>query len=130
MKTLATWAALVALGGCGTIADGTRRRSRWTSNAEAAMCGITQNGREVVAPAEVPARHVLPRVSGNLIVTCEAPGYETGQVALIAGKNPKTVALALPVMLLNAGADKALGGIDWYQDRAYVHLVRKRDGSS
>ncbi len=63
-------------------------------------------------------------MAGNLIVTCEAPGYETGKLALIAGKNPKTVALGMPVLLLNGLADSALGGVDWYQDRAYVYLTR------
>ena len=122
MKRIALIAAAFVLTGCATVVDGTQQTISIDSNAEGAVCGITQNGRQVVSPAAVPAQHLLPRAQGNLIVTCEAPGYETGKLALIAGKNPKTVVLGLPLLLLNATADSALGGIDWYQDRAYVYL--------
>lgn len=126
MKFLAIGAAALALAGCATVIDGTRQAIRIDTNAKDATCGVTQNGRQVVAPTSAPATHLVPLAKGNLIVTCEAPGYETGRVALITGKNPKTVALALPAILLNAGADSALGGIDWYQERAYVYLKRNR----
>ena len=126
MKFFALGLAALTLAGCATVIDGTQQTVSLSSNADGAICGITQNGRQIVAPAPVPASHLLPRVQGNLIVTCEAPGFETGKVALVAGKNPKTVALALPVVLANAGADSALGGIDWYQDRAHVYLKRSR----
>ncbi len=126
MKSIALGVAALTLAGCATVVDGTQQTISLSSNAEGAICGITQNGRQIVAPAPVPASHVLPRVQGNLIVTCEAAGYETAQLALVAGKNPKTVALALPLALVNAGADTALGGIDWYQDRAYVYLKKTR----
>ncbi len=127
MKTFMTLAAAAGLlAGCATIADGTQQTISLDSNVEGALCGISQNGQEIVAAAPVPTTHLLPRVSGNLIVTCTADGYETSTVALMSGKNPKTVVLAMPVMLFNAGADRALGGIDEYQDRAYIHLKRAR----
>lgn len=126
MKTVAMTVAALTLAGCATVLDGTRQTITLESNAEGAICGITQNGRQIVSPSPVPAQHTLQRVQGNLIVTCEAPGYETGRIALVAGKNPKTVALALPIALANAGADTALGGIDWYQDRAFVYLKKAK----
>lgn len=126
MRILASLCAVVTLAGCATIVDGTQQTISLTSNVEGAMCGITQRGVQVVAPAPVPVTRILPRTSGNLIVTCEAEGYETAKVALIAGKSPKSVVLNAPAIVTGALADTALGGIDWYQDRAYVYLKRKR----
>ena len=119
-------AAAGLLAGCATIADGTQQTISLDSNVEGALCGISQNGKEIVAPTAVPTAHLLPRVSGNLIVTCEAEGYETAVVALMAGKNAKTVVLNAPAIMFGALADTALGGIDEYQDRAYIHLTRKK----
>ncbi len=124
MKTFTILIAALAVSGCATVIDGTQQTVSLDSNAENASCGISQNGKQIVAPAPVPASHLLPRVSGNLVVTCDAPGYETGIVGLAAGKNPK-VFLSMPGLIPGALADTALGGADWYQDRAYVHLLKK-----
>ncbi len=127
MKTFVTLAAAsVLLAGCATIVDGTQQSISLDSNVDGALCGISQNGKEIVAPTAVPTAHLLPRVFGNLIVTCEAPGYETAVVALMAGKNAKTVVLNAPAILTGALFDTALGGIDEYQDRAYIHLNRQK----
>ncbi|MEM8616954.1 MAG: hypothetical protein AAGF20_08475 [Pseudomonadota bacterium] len=119
-------AMALALSGCATLVDGTSQQIQLTSNAPGATCGITQNGAQIVAPAPVPATHSLSRRAGNLIVTCQAPGFQPNTQALVTGRNPKTVALMMPAILLDAGADAALGGLAEYQNEAYIHLVRSR----
>lgn len=124
MKRLTVLLAALALGGCATIVDGTSQQIQLTSNAPGATCGIKQNGVQIVAPVAVPATHTLRRRSGNLIVTCEAPGYQPSTQALMAGKNPLSVVGNMPGMVSGAGMDSLLGGIADYQDSAYVHLKK------
>ncbi|MEM9140361.1 MAG: hypothetical protein AAGB15_11090 [Pseudomonadota bacterium] len=116
--------AALALSGCATIVDGTSQQIQLTSNAPGAACGVAQNGVQIVSPAPVPATHTIARRSGNLIVTCSAPGYKSGTVALMAGRNPLSVVGHLPAIVLGAGADSAFGGLPEYQNEAYVHLTR------
>lgn len=115
--------AAFGLGACATIVDGTTQDIHLSSNVPTAKCSIEQNGVQIVDPTPVPATLKLPRRRGNLIVTCSAPDHETGTQALVAGTNPKSVALMLPMALLDAAADSALGGLVEYQDRAYVYLM-------
>lgn len=124
MKTLPVLLAALALGGCATIVDGRYQDIQLTSNAPGATCGITQNGVQIVEPQLLPATHTIRRRSGNLIVACEAPGFQPSTKALMAGRNPKTVVGHLPGILLGTGADAAFGGLADYQDRAYIHLVK------
>lgn len=124
MKRLSVLLAAFALGGCATIVDGTSQQIELTSNAPGATCGITQNGVQIVQPAAVPATHTISRRSGNLIVTCEAPGYQPSTQALMAGKNPLSVVGNMPAMVSGAGFDSLFGGLSEYQDSAYVHLTK------
>jgi len=117
-------AMALAVAGCATLVDGTRQQISLSSNAPNATCGITQNGAQIVAPAPVPATHTVERRPGNLIVTCQAPGYQPATQALVAGRNPLSVVGQMPVMVFGAAADGALGGLPEYQNQAYVHLVR------
>lgn len=124
MKSLSVLGAALILGGCATVVDGRYQNVDLSSNAAGANCGITQNGVQIVEPQPVPATHTIRRRSGNLIVTCEAPGYQPTTKALMAGRNPKTVVGHLPGILLGVGADAALGGLADYQDSAYIYLVK------
>lgn len=124
MKYLSVFAAALALGGCATIVDGRSQQIELTSNAPGATCGITQNGVQIVEPTAVPATHTVRRRSGNLIVTCDAPGYQSKTQALMQGANPLSVTGHLPGILLGAGADAAFGGLADYQDSAYIYLVK------
>ena len=124
MKTLPVLLAALALGGCATVVDGRYQNIELTSNAPGATCGITQNGVQIIEPQPVPATHTVRRRSGNLIVTCEAPGFQSNTQALMAGRNPKTVVGHLPGVLLGTGADAVLGGLADYQDQAYINLVK------
>ena len=125
MRLISTACLTLVLSGCATIYDGTQQTISLSSNAQDATCEITQNGAVVVPESAVPSAHILPRIDGNLIVTCQAPGYETAKQALIAGKNPKTVVLNAPVILSGAALDAAFGGSAEYQDRAYIYLRRR-----
>ena len=91
MKYLLIAAVAYSLAACATVTDGTRQGITLTSNVDGAMCGIEQNGAQIVAPAPVPATHNIPRRGGNLIVTCSAEGYVTEKVALVTGKHPMAV---------------------------------------
>ncbi|MEM7060159.1 MAG: hypothetical protein AAF557_21465 [Pseudomonadota bacterium] len=124
MKTLSVLLAALALGGCATIVDGRYQNIELTSNAPDATCGITQNGVQIVEPQAVPATHSIRRRSGDLIVSCEAPGHQPTTKALVAGRNALSVAGHLPGVLLGAGADAALGGLAEYQEAAYIYLVK------
>lgn len=125
MKRLPVLFAALALGGCATIVTGTSQQIQLTSNAPGATCGISQNGDQIVQPAAVPATHTIRRRPGNLIVTCEAPGYQPSTKALMTGRSPISVVGApMPLTLFNAGADAAFGGLPEYQDSAYVHLTK------
>ena len=124
MKRFTVLLAALALGGCATIVDGTSQQIQLTSNAPGATCGISQNGVQIVAPVAVPATHTVRRRAGNLIVTCEAPGYQSNTQALMAGKNPLSVVGNMPAMVSGAGMDSLFGGISDYQDSAYVYLKK------
>ena len=122
MKHLSVIAAALFLGGCATVVDGRSQQIQLTSNAPGATCGISQNGEQIVAPEPVPATHNLRRRAGNLIVTCEAPGFQPNTQALVTGRNPLSVVGHFPGILLGAGADAAFGGLADYQNQAYIHL--------
>lgn len=124
MKTLPILAAALVLSGCATIVDGTTQQIRLSSNAENAKCSISHEGVLIVPSLPVPAGHIVQRRPGNLMVTCDAPGYESRTVALVAGRNPLAVAPVLPVFPQNSGYDAAFGGLAEYQDSAYIHLKR------
>ena len=57
MKSFALGLATLTLAGCATVIDGTQQTVSLSSNADGAICGITQNGRQIVAPSPVPASH-------------------------------------------------------------------------
>ena len=45
MKFFALGLAALTLAGCATVVDGTQQTVSLSSNADDAICGITQNGR-------------------------------------------------------------------------------------
>ena len=125
MKYLGLLAAAALLSACGTLEGGSTQDITLNTNAENATCSIRQNGVEIVPAAPAPATHNIARRSGNLFVTCSAPGYETQTVALIAGKHPQTVTgMLLTGALINVGTDAISGAIHEYQNAAYVHLTK------
>lgn len=125
MKYLGFLAAATLLSACGTIEGGSTQDITLNTNAENATCSITQNGVEIVPASPAPATHNVVRRSGNLMVTCAAPGYETQTVALVAGKHARTVTgVLLTGALINVGTDAFSGGIHEYQNAAYVHLKK------
>ena len=124
MKNLVLPVALLALGGCATIADGTTQPVTITSNAPGATCEIAQNG-EVIAPATpVPNTFELRRRDGNLLVTCQAPGYRSESVALVTGKNPKTIGGHMWNSLSFGLVDLVSGAVHEYTGSAYVPLQK------
>jgi hypothetical protein len=126
MKYLILGLTALGLSACATVKEGTTQAITLTSNVEGAMCGIEQNGVQIVAPATVPAAHFIKRQDGNLIVTCMADGYETEKVALVTGKSPLAVAGSMVVgFAINAGFDAASGAWHESQNEAYVHLRKK-----
>lgn len=122
MRHLILTTALLALGGCATIADGTMQPVTITSNAPGAECSIAQNGVEIAPPTAVPNTFELRRRDGNLLVTCEAPGYATESVALVTGKNPKTIGGHAWNSLSFGLVDVVSGAVNVYQGQAYVPL--------
>ncbi|MEM9062397.1 MAG: hypothetical protein AAGD13_18205 [Pseudomonadota bacterium] len=134
MKYLGLFAVAAVLSACGTMEGGTSQDITLRSNADNASCSIAQNGAEIVPATALgeskTITHSIPRTSGNLFVTCSAPGHNSETVALMAGKHPRTVAgVLLTGALINAGTDIALGGWDEYQNEAYIHLTRTASGS-
>ena len=126
MKYAVMMVGALALGGCATVTDGVGQDITLTSNAEGAMCSISQGGVEIVPASPVPATHTLRRQGGNLIVTCAADGYETETTALMAGAHPMTVTgVLLTGGLINIGTDMVSGAMHEYQDQAYIHLRKK-----
>ena len=125
MKYIGLIAAAAMLTACGTMEGGRSQGITLKSNAADANCSIAQNGVEIVPAAPLPATHTLVRRSGNLLVTCSAPGYNTETVALVAGKHPRTVVgVMLTGALINVGTDVATGGMHEYQNEAYIHLTK------
>ena len=122
MKHLILPAALLALGGCATIADGSMQPVTITSNAPGAACSIAQNGVEIVPSTPVPNTFELRRRDGNLLVTCEAPGYRTESVALVTGKNPLTVTGHMWNSMALGLVDVFTGAVNEYQGTAFVPL--------
>ena len=128
MKYIGLLAAAALVSACGTLEGGSTQGIKLNTNAENATCSINQNGVEIVAAAPVPATHQLVRRSGNLLVTCSAPGYNSETVALVAGKHARTVTgVLLTGALINVGTDAISGGIHEYQNEAYVHLTKARN---
>jgi len=125
MKYLGIVAITAMLSACGTLEGGSSQGITLNTNAENATCSISQNGVEIIPASPAPATHQVPRRSGNLLVTCSAPGYTTETVALVAGKHPRSVVgVMLTGALINVGTDAYTGGIHEYQSEAYIHLMR------
>ena len=127
MKYLGILGLIAMVSACGTLEGGSTQGITLNTNAENATCSINQNGVEIVPASPAPATHQIARRSGNLMVTCAAPGYETQTVALVAGKHARTVVgVLLAGALVNVGTDAVSGGIHEYQNEAYVHLTKSR----
>ena len=125
MKYLGIVAITAMLSACGTLEGGSSQGITLNTNAENATCSISQNGVEIIPASPAPATHLVPRRSGNLLVTCSAPGYTSETVALVAGKHPRSVVgVMLTGALINVGTDAYSGGIHEYQNEAYIHLMR------
>jgi hypothetical protein len=123
MKYLGILAVAGLVSACGTLEGGSTQGITLNTNAENATCSISQNGIEIVPASPAPATHQVARRSGNLMVTCSAPGYTTDTVALVAGKHPRSVVgVMLTGALINVGTDAVSGGIHEYQNEAYIHL--------
>ncbi|MEL7000018.1 MAG: hypothetical protein ACFB03_12855 [Paracoccaceae bacterium] len=134
MKYVGLFAVAALLSACGTLEGGTSQGITLRSNADNASCSIAQNGVEIIPAAPLgegrAVTHTIPRTSGNLFVTCAAPGYNSETVALVAGKHPRTVVgVLLTGVLINTGTDVALGGWDEYQNEAYIYLTKSASGS-
>ena len=125
MKYLGILAVAGLVSACGTLEGGSTQGITLNTNAENATCSINQNGVEIVPASPAPATHQVARRSGNLMVTCSAPGYNTDTVALVAGKHARTVTgVLLTGALINIGTDAISGGIHEYQNEAYIHLTK------
>ncbi len=125
MKYLALLTTAALISACGTLEGGSTQGITLNTNAENANCSISQNGVEIVPSSPAPATHQVVRRSGNLMVTCSAPGYATDTVALVAGKHARTVVgVMLTGALINVGTDAVSGGIHEYQNEAYIHLMK------
>lgn len=124
MKHLILPAALLVLGGCATIADGSMQPVTISSNAPGATCGIIQNGEEIAPATPVPNTFELRRRDGNLLVTCQAPGYSTETVALVTGKNPLAVTGHMWNSMTLALVDVFSGAVNEYTNTAYVPLQK------
>ncbi|MFK7943326.1 MAG: hypothetical protein AB8B85_10500 [Paracoccaceae bacterium] len=117
--------AAFALTGCTTFTDGASQDITLTSNAPNAQCSITRQGVEIVPASPVPATHRISKRRGDLIVACNAVGYQPQTVALVAGKDPMAVTgVMLTGMLINVGTDAISHSWHEYQDRAYIHMPK------
>ena len=125
MKYLMLSVAALTLAGCATVIDGTSQEIYLESNVDA-KCNITQGGTVIVSNMTVPGSRRIPRRQQDLILDCNAEGYEPAKLALVAGANPLTVVGHMPNSLIGGVlADSVMGGVGEYQNQAYIHLTKK-----
>ncbi|MEM7188885.1 MAG: hypothetical protein AAF439_04670 [Pseudomonadota bacterium] len=126
MKYAILAVAALAVSGCATVVDGTTQLIQLETNVEGSSCSIFQDGAKIKTDVPLPGTVELDRRMSDLILDCQAEGYEPVKMALVAGGNPLSVVGHMTSSLLVGGAlDAALGGVGEYQNQARIHFTKK-----
>jgi hypothetical protein len=127
-RFLAAAAALAALGGCGTILDGTDQ----SVEVEASDGRVALNGATcaVLVPGKAettvttPARLVVPRHGSDLQIACSHPGYVTAHGRLFADFNARAEYTPYFSFIQGTSVEAATGGMFRYRDKLTIVLLR------
>jgi len=125
IKLLVAVAASISLSACSTIVNGSNQLVKFdTGEVQGASCVATGGSSDSVNESFVtPAEVKIPRSKKILIVTCDKPGYQTGEERLagqVEGSTGGNILLGGP---LGVGVDALTGAIYKYPDTISVEML-------
>lgn len=126
IRRITTLAGALALGGCATIIEGTTQEIAMDIVPAHAECSAVQNGKEVARYNPSSRTMFVPKSRRDLIVTCNAPGYQTKTVREVSEASGWGIA---SVFLWDLGlTDYATGALNKYDTS--LTIVLEPDGGT
>ena len=116
-------AALVALGGCATLVNGTTQDVAIETQPEGAACKVDRQGATVASVDPTPGKVKLPRRAEVLVLTCTRDGFEPSKEAITSTFSGVTFGNLLLGGVVGAVIDSSSGANNTYPDRISVILT-------
>lgn len=115
--------ATIALGGCGTITQGTSQNITITSTPSGAHCDLDRKGEHVATLDKTPGTVKVDKTKNDIIMTCKLAGYQDASVNLESGYGAGTFGNIILGGVIGWGIDEATGAANKYPSSANVTFV-------
>ncbi|WP_299620827.1 hypothetical protein [Pelagibius sp.] len=127
-RALAMGAALVALGSCSSIVQGTDQSIVVNTNPPEATCKLEREGQQIGAVLATPASVTVSKTKHDITITCEKDGHNPATFVADSGweSGSGAAGIALDVVLtlgISSVIDSATGADNRYQSPINITLV-------
>ncbi len=127
-RILTLGVAVLALGGCSSMFNGTTQDIYVNTNPAQANCVLTREGHEIARLATTPGQVKVDKTKHDITITCDKEGYQTATFYDKSGWESGTggAGIALDVLLtfgLSSAIDSATGADNKYDSPVSISLI-------
>ena len=128
LRPLAMGAALIGLGSCSSIVQGTDQSIIVNTNPPEATCALTREGQDIGAVLSTPGSVTVSKTKHDITITCEREGYQTATYIADSGweSGSGAAGIALDVFLtlgVSSAIDSATGADNKYPSPMNLTMV-------
>ena len=123
-------AALVALGGCSSIIEGTSQEITVNTNPAGAKCSLNREGVSIARIESTPAAMTIKKTKNDITVVCEKDGYQQATYMNKSGTAGATVGNIILGGGIGWAIDSASGADNKYDTPVNITLVPIQVGTN
>lgn len=128
LRPLAMGAALIGLGSCSSIIQGTDQTIIVNTNPSEATCRLEREGQDIGAVLSTPGSVTVSKTKHDITISCERDGYNTATFIADSGweSGSGAAGIALDVILtlgISSAIDSATGADNKYQSPINLTMV-------